>query len=465
MPMRMFSLRSCPGPSVAVVLTLLSSPLSLPAQVSAVDGYRDAARRIMEAARVDSTGWARLTHLTQAFGPRFSGSVGLEQALDWILETMASEDGLEGVRGEPVMVPRWVRGEESLKMTVPRSQELPMLGLGGSVGTPIGGLRGEVMVVGSFEELEARADEARGRIVLFDAPFTTYGETVRYRRDGAVAAARAGAIASLIRSVTPFSMATPHTGNSVYDPEVPRIPHAAITVEDARMLHYLVDRGERVELELRMGAHALPDAPSRNVIGELRGRESPDQIVVLGGHSDSWDIGQGAMDDGGGIVAAWEAVRLLKSLGLQPRRTIRVALWTNEENGLRGGQAYREAHQDELDRHVLAMESDGGTFRPLGFGFTGSDEAFEVVRRIGQLLEPIGAGRVSRGGGGADIAPIMAYGVPGMGLEVDGERYFWYHHTEADTLDKLSPDEFALCVAAMAVMAYVVADLPEPLPR
>jgi carboxypeptidase Q len=214
-----------------------------------------------------------------------------------------------------------------------------------------------------------------------------------------------------------------------------------------------------------MSARSLPDAPSRNVIGELRGRERPDEIVVMGGHIDSWDVGRGAMDDAGGVVVAWEAVRLLKEMGLVPRRTIRVVGWTNEENGLRGGNAYRDAHRAELDRHVLAIESDAGVFKPSGFGFTGSDSAYSIVRHIGTLLERIGAGTISRGGGGADIGPIMQLGVPGMGLVVDGTRYFWYHHTDADTVDKLDPHEVALCVATMAVMAYVVADLPEPLPR
>jgi carboxypeptidase Q len=201
------------------------------------------------------------------------------------------------------------------------------------------------------------------------------------------------------------------------------------------------------------------------VVAEIVGRERPDEVVVLGGHIDSWDVGQGAMDDGGGSVAAWEAVRLMHRLGLRPRRTVRVVLWTNEENGLRGGNGYRDAHMAELDAHVLAIESDGGVFAPRGFGFTGSDAAFATVQEVGRLLERIGAGAITRGGGGADIGPIMALGVPGMGLQVEGERYFWYHHTDADTIDKLDPREMALCTAAMAVMAWVIAELPEPLPR
>jgi carboxypeptidase Q len=225
------------------------------------------------------------------------------------------------------------------------------------------------------------------------------------------------------------------------------------------------DRGERVVVRLMMEADTLPDRLSRNPVGELVGRERPGEVVVLGGHIDSWDVGQGAMDDAGGVVAAWEAVRLLKRLGLTPRRTIRVVGWTNEENGLRGGTAYRDTHRDALDRHVLAIESDAGVFTPHGFGFTGSDSAYALVRQVGALLEGIGAGQITRGGGGADIGPIMREGVPGMGLDVDGTRYFGYHHSDGDTLDKLDPREMNLCVAALAVMAYVVADLPEGLPR
>jgi carboxypeptidase Q len=340
-----------------------------------------------------------------------------------------------------------------------------VLGLGGSIGTLPEGLQGEVLVVESFAELTERASEAQGKIILFDVPFTNYGETVQYRGRGAVAAAEVGAVASLIRSVTPFSLNSPHTGGMNYEEGVRRIPHAAITVEDAQMLHRMQDRGERVEVLLRMEARSEGMVESRNIMAEIVGWEHPDEVVVLGGHTDSWDVGQGAMDDAGGVVAAWEAVRLMKELGLRPRRTVRVVGWTAEEVGIYGGRAYAEATEREEETHVLGIESDGGVFSPLGFGFTGSDEAFAIVEEIGKLLEPIGAGATTRGGGGADIGPMMERGMPGMGLNVEPTEYFWYHHTEADTLDKLDADELARCVAAMAVMAYVVADLPEALPR
>lgn len=426
--------------------------------------YRDVASRIIARATKDSAAWNRLAVLTETFGNRFSGSESLERAIDWVLAEMR-KDGLDGVRGEPVMVPRWVRGTESVELISPRRANLPMLGLGGSIATPPQGITADVMVVKSYDDLTARAAEAKGKIVLFNVPFTVYGQTVAYRGGGAVAAARVGAVASLVRSITPYSMRTPHTGGMAYNDSVPKIPHAAITPEDADMIARMIQRGERVRVKLTMSARMMPDAQSRNVIAELRGTTSPDEVVVMGGHIDSWDVGRGAMDDAGGVVVAWEAIKILKELGLTPKRTIRVVGWTNEENGTRGGNGYRDAHRAELDKHIAAIESDGGVFKPLGFGFTGSDSAFAIVRQIGTLLAGIGAGDIARGGGGADIGPIMALGVPGLGLNVDGTRYFWYHHTDADTVDKLDQREVALCVAVMAVMAYVLADMPDRLPR
>ena len=447
----------------AAVLAAIAFARPLTAQ-SIADRYRNDANRIIDAALADSTAWNRLAEMTEKFGNRLSGTPALERTIDWIIAKM-KEDGLQNVRGERVMVPVWVRGAESAQLVLPREQNLPMLGLGGSIATPPGGITADVLVVSSFSDLTAKAAQASGKIVLFDVPFTSYGETVQYRGRGAIAAAQAGAVAALVRSVTPYSQRTPHTGGMQYDSTVRRIPAAAITVEDAQMLHRLQDRGERIRVKLTMSAKTMPDAPSRNVMGEIVGSEKPDEVVVFGGHIDSWDVGRGAMDDGGGVVVAWEAVKLLQRLGLKPRRTIRVVGWTNEENGGRGGQGYRDAHKAEVDKHVLAIESDGGVFKPQGFGFTGSDAAFEIVKQIGTLLDRIESGAIVKGGGGADIGPIMALGVPGLGLNVDGTRYFWYHHTEADTIDKLDPHDMALCVATMAVMAYVVADMPDPLPR
>ena len=429
-----------------------------------ISDYQVDANELIDAALADSAAWNRLAYLTDTFGPRFSGSENLELALDWVLEEM-KKDGLENVRSEPVKVPHWVRGEERLTILAPHKRELQILGLGGSVGTGPNGVQGEVFVVNSYDDLEANKEMAKGKIVLWNVPFTSYGATVSYRGNGAVRAAQVGAIASLVRSVTPASMYTPHTGNSNYSEDVPKIPHAAVTVEDALMMQRMQDRGQRIEVHLFMDDFWLPDADSRNVMGEIVGSEFPDEVIVLGGHIDSWDVGIGAMDDAGGCVAAWEALRLMKVLGLTPKRTVRVVMWTNEENGMRGGNAYKDAHINELDDHVLAMESDGGVFAPIGFGFSGSDEAFDVITQIGKLLNRIDSGKITRGGGGADIGPIMREGVPGMGLNVDGSKYFWYHHTNADYVDKLDPVDVSKSVATMAVMAYLVADLDQKLPR
>ena len=447
----------------ALSFAVMSAPLSAQAPEAIPAQYRTIANRIIAAAQADSAGaWNRIAELTDRFGHRLSGSVALEQAISWTAATMI-KDGLDNVRREPVMVPHWVRGAESLELVAPRRQLLPMLGLGGSIATPARGITAEVMGVASFEELTQRASEAKGKIVLYDAEWRDYGYNGAFRRLGAIAAAKAGAVASLARSAGPYSMRTPHTGSMSYDSTVQKIPHASVTSEDAMMIRRMINRGEKVQVTLRMSARMLPDAQSHNVMGELRGRDKPEEIVVMGGHIDSWDVGQGAMDDAGGVVVAWEAIRLLKRLGLSPRRTIRVVGWTNEENGGRGGAAYRDAHKAET--HQLAIESDGGVFAPLGFGFTGSPAARAMIEAIGGLLAPINAGKIEASGGGADIAPIMATGVPGMGLNVDGTRYFWFHHTDADTPDKLDRAEVQRCVAAMAVMAYIAADLEQGLPR
>ncbi|MDB4950475.1 MAG: peptidase [Gemmatimonadetes bacterium] len=452
-----------------LALALCAAPAAahaqaMPADTSVGARYREDAARLIRAATTDTTAWSRLATLTDTFGHRLSGSRSLEQAIDWILAEMR-RDGLDAVRGEPVMVPHWVRGAESAVLLTPREAPLAMIGLGSSVGTPPEGVTADVLVVNDFDELRRRAGEARGKIVLIDEPFTTYRQTVRYRGGAATAAARVGAVAALIRSVSSYSIRNPHTGNMRYDTTggVPRIPTAALSVEDAMMLHRMQDRGERVRLRLTMGAQTLPDAPSRNVVAEIRGRERPDEVVIVSGHIDSWDVGQGAMDDAGGAVAAWEAVRLMKALGLHPRRTVRVVMWTNEENGVRGGSGYRDAHRAELGKHVLAIESDNGVFKPSGFRYDGPARLMEAARRVGVLLEPVGAGEVNPGETETDTGPIGELGVPTMGLEVDGTKYFWFHHSAGDTMDKLDPREMAQCVAAMAVMAYVIADLPDDL--
>lgn len=412
----------------------------------------------------DHFAFNRLETLCDKFGSRFSGSTNLEMAIDWIVGEM-KKDGLENVHTEPVMVPHWVRGEESAELMEPRDRVLPMLGLGGSIATPPEGITAEVLVVKSFEDLQHHADQARGKIVLFNERFTTYHETVQIRRRGAIEAARVGGVASLIRSVTPFSIQTPHTGGMVYSNDAPKIPHAAITPEDADMFARMQERGERIVVKLKMSAQTLPDVESRNVIAEIRGWEKPEEIVVVSGHIDSWDVGQGAMDDGGGCVASWEILRKLKLENRRPRRTIRLVLWVNEENGLRGARTYVKEHQAELAKHVLAIESDQGVFAPRGFEFKGTDAAFKRIKQYGNCLAAIGVTEFKKDANEADVAEMVPFGVPILDLIVHGEKYFWFHHTEADTPDKLNARDLNLCSAALGVMAWSVADAPDVLPR
>ena len=438
------------------------TPTPMPPPTVKIDRYRAAAARIIGAALTSDRAYSRLAHLTDHIGHRLSGSQNLERAIEWAISEM-KRDGLDNVRGEKVMVPHWVRGEESLEMLAPVPRKLQMLGLGNSVGTSAEGITAEAIVVRSFEELDRLGEQVRGKIVVYNAPYANYGATVEYRWAGASRAARYGAVAALVRSITPVSLQTPHTGAMGYDADQPKIPTAAVTIEVAEFLQRMDDRGDHPRLRLKMEAKFLPDAESANVVAELKGSEKPDEFVLISGHYDSWDVGQGAHDDGGGCIVAWEAVRLLKELGLKPRRTIRVVLYTNEENGLRGGNAYHDAHRAEIAKHVLAIESDSGVYRPEGFGLaaTAPLQVRSNMQEIAKLLSGIGADQIAADGGGADIGPLMRDGVIGASLDVDGAHYFDIHHTPADTLDKVNPRELALCVATMAVMAYVVADLPE----
>jgi carboxypeptidase Q len=424
--------------------------------------YQDAASRLIGASLASDEAWQRLAYIGDTFGNRLSGSPNLEAAIRWAIDEM-KRDGLEDVHAEPVRVPHWVRGRESLEIVGPTPQPLVMLGLGNSLGTPRSGVEADLLIVHSFDELDAARDRARGRIVLFNVPFTNYGETVRYRTAGPSRAAALGAVATLVRSVGPAGLRTPHTGMLTYADDQPKIPAAAISVEDAARLQRMADRGTAVRLRLMMEAHFLPDADSANVVGELKGRERPDEVVVIGGHFDSWDVGTGSTDDGGGCVATWEALRLMKRLNLRPRRTVRVVLWTNEENGGRGAQAYRDAHQAELANHVMMMESDSGVFRPRGFGFSGSERARARVRDIATLLSGIQADVIAQGGGGADIGPsVQQANIPALSLEGEG-NYFLIHHTPADTIDKIDPIDLSRATAAVAVMTYVIAEVPERL--
>jgi carboxypeptidase Q len=414
---------------------------------------------------MDNGGMEKLSYLCDRIGNRLSGSPALERAIAWAAAQM-KQDGLVNVVTPAVKVPHWVRGNESASLLEPVTKPLTILGLGGSIATPKKGITAEVIPVSSFEELDKKGKAVEGKIVLLNAPYEGYGRTVAYRTTGASRAARLGAVGMLVRSITPVSLQSPHTGALEYASGIPKIPAAAVTLEDATLMQRLADAGNNVVVHLEMDARTLPDADSANVIGEIPGREKPEEIVVIGGHIDSWDVGAGAQDDGSGIITALEAAHLIKKLGLQPRRTLRVVFWTNEENGGMGGEAYREWVGDQVKNHVAAIEMDGGAEKPAGFGISGRSDLqgmLAKVREIGRLLERIDAASIQPGGGGADISPLMRDGVPGLAVRTVGTHYFDWHHTRADTADKVKLEDLRANIAAMAVMAYVLADMPDAL--
>ena len=448
-----------PIPTLALALLAAGAGYAADAP-NLADQYRPVAGKLIDAALADTEGYNRLAYLCYRIGNRLSGSASLEQAIAWSAEQMKAA-GLSNVRVIPVKVPHWVRGAESGRMVAPLDKPLHMLGLGMSVGTPPGGITADVVAVSSFDELAGLGREkVQGKIVVYNEPYTGYGPTRVYRSSGPSRAAALGAVAALVRSATPLAMQAPHTGEMAYDNNQPKIPAAAVSPEDAMLIARLCADGVPVKVHIEMGAHMEPDADSGDVIGEIPGREKPEEIVVIGGHIDSWDVGQGAQDDGASIMACLQALALMHKLGLQPRRTIRVAFWVNEENGSRGGEAYRAFVGGQIGDHVAAIEMDGGAEAPLGFGAGADQNSMEMLRQIGTLLERVGAGEIAGGGGGSDIAPLVRDGVPGLSELTVGTHYFDWHHSEADTLDKVSPEDFRKNVAALAVMGYVLADMP-----
>ncbi|WP_031496051.1 M20/M25/M40 family metallo-hydrolase [Bryobacter aggregatus] len=424
---------------------------------SVEEKYRDVSRQIIAQAMKDEGGLAKLQYLCDQIGARLSGSEASAKAVAWSAQQM-KQDGLDNVQTPPVKVVHWVRGKESAEMVAPFKKPLTILGLGMSGS---GDVTAEVVGVKSFEELEAlgRA-RVEGKIVLFHPRWVNYGVTGAFRRSGPSRAAKLGAKAVLIRSAGIPQQNTAHTGSTNFEAGQTPIPAAALSEESLRLLERALASGEKVTVHQYSEAKQLPDADGANVMGEIRGSERPDEVIVLGGHLDSWDVGQGAQDDGGGVIASLQALVILKQLGLKPKRTIRVVFWANEENGARGGIAYRDQFQDQLKNHVIAIEMDGGAERPVGLGITGGGaKALEQMKEIGKLLQPIGAGLVTAGGGGTDIAPIMRDGVIGSGVRTGGGRYFEWHHTDADTFDKINPEDFKKNVAQLAVFAYVLADM------
>nr|XP_022909542.1 carboxypeptidase Q-like [Onthophagus taurus] len=433
-----------------------------------IQSYRDITKKIIY--ELTDGKWKgfvynEISKFVDRFGFRMAGTQNLENSIDYMLDKLDRFD-LDGVKGENVTIPHWVRGSESAFLITPRRQKLAILGLGYSVGTPPGGILAEAIVVNSFEELDQIGPKVSGKIVVFNQTYLSYPKTVKYRSLAASKAVKYGAVATLIRSITPYSLYTPHTGMQDYQPGVPKIPAAAITVEDAHMLARMQARGSKLTIKLEMGAKLLPDSQSRNVIADITGNAFPDKSVVVSGHIDSWDVGQGALDDAGGAFLSWGALAVLKKLNLRPKRTLRSILWTAEEEGLIGAEAYFKRHQSENDKLTLLMESDEGTFTPLGLEFRGSNDAACILQEILKLLKPINATQLKRGDSvGSDISIWDKTDVPTAALLNKNEKYFWYHHTDADTMDALNSDDLDKCTAVWATVSYIVADLSIDLPR
>ncbi|HUP60061.1 MAG TPA: M20/M25/M40 family metallo-hydrolase [Thermoanaerobaculia bacterium] len=452
---------ACP-PLGALLLTLALSTAAF-AQ-SNVD-------RIIDHALKDQRAYETLSYLTDNIGPRLSGSKGADLAVKWTTKTLR-EWGLD-VRNERVVVPHWVRGAERARLVSHNDQKIVVTALGSSVATPAAGVTAEVIEVTSYEQLaELGRGKIGGRIVFFNKAmdmamvesgqaFDAYGKAVIFRGGGASRAAEYGAVAAVVRSVASASLRTPHTGGMRYDPKHPKIPAGSITTEDADLIHRLLAKGERVRMHLVLTPRTLPDAVSANVIAEIRGRERPDEIVLIGGHLDSWDLGTGAIDDGSGVVMVMETMRVLKELGIQPKRTIRAVLFMNEENGLRGGRQYfaNVAKREELHRHVAAIESDAGAATPTGYITTLEGAALTRIQTRARVLNRIAPMTfTSSKHTGADTSPLTDAGVPGFGLIPDPRHYFDFHHTPADTLDKVDPKALAQNTAAIAALAYILAE-------
>jgi hypothetical protein len=410
-----------------------------------------------------------LTRLTAEAGLRLSGSPGSQKAIT-LTQHMMRECGLTSVRVESLMVPCWVRGPVEDAVLVDargrRGDRLNVCALGGSIATPEEGITGEIVEVRSFEELRALGGAPRGKIVLFNRPMdpsllnpgTAYGGAVDQRSTGAIEAARAGAVAALVRSMTLALDDVPHTGATRYADTIPALPIAAVSTRDAEALHAMILQGKKPRLRLRLSCQTLPDVSSANVLGELPGTERPEEVIVVGGHLDSWDKGTGAHDDGAGCMQAIEALRLLKEIGVKPRRTIRAVMFMNEENGSRGGRAYAEAPGRRTERHIAAIESDGGGFTPRGLDVQGDSTLLRRVLRWQPLFDALGAGTIRSGHGGVDISPVIERGAAGFGLVVDQHRYFDYHHSANDTIDKVHPRELEMGAIVEALLCYLLAN-------
>jgi len=406
---------------------------------------------------------AFVQELSDRIGPRPAGSENDRKAIAWALDKMKAL-GLQNVREEPVTVPHWVRGDEHAELIAPESQRLAITALGGSIETPEGGLEADVIEVPSLEAIEAlSADDARGKIIFVNVPMERtrsdegYSHAVPARSGTAVAAAKKGAAAAIIRSIATGTSRFPHTGYMRYDDAVPKIPVAALSVPDAMLLDRFIKAKKPVRIRMTVGGRSLPDAPSANVVGEILGQEKPSDVVLIGAHLDSWDLGTGALDDGAGVGMVLETSNLIAHAAERPRRTVRVVLFSNEEFGLNGARAYAEAHQSELKNHVLAMEADFGAGGAYEVSFLAGPAAVKPMVELSACLSPLGVGQAVKGDRlGADLWPLRNAGVPIAEVAQDASTYFDYHHSADDTFDKIDPGTLAQATAVFATFAYAV---------
>ena len=438
-------------------------------------------KRLQQAALNSDYAYKQVAHLANNIGPRLTGSAQAAKAVEYVAGELKAI-GCD-VQLEKVMVPQWVRGAETAAlvqfpgMAQGTTQKIIVTTLGASIATPSDGITAEVVAVKNFDELKAMPrDKVAGKIVLFNYPFDkqmaaqsysgqAYGEAVEYRSDGPSAAARQGAVACLIRSVGGADYRIPHTGQTKYADDAPKIPAGAVTAEDADLIVDLAKQG-LVKMKLVLTPQSLPDVESANVIGDLKGSEHPEQVVIVSGHLDSWDLGTGAIDDGAGVAVSMEAANLIQKLRLKPKRTIRVIAWMNEENGLAGAKQYAKDHEKDWANHFAAMETDGGAGHPVGLYIKAKPEVKTMLKAVSSILQESGAGALAlTENAGADVGLIEQAGVPGFAPIQDNRFYFNYHHTAADTLDKIVPKELAENSAVVAVAAYALANSEQPLPR
>ncbi|PYK47974.1 MAG: peptidase M28 family protein [Verrucomicrobia bacterium] len=460
-----------------------SSPNASPSATPAVFSPQTLTdlKRLQQAALNSDYAYRQVAHLANNIGPRLTGSAQAAKAVEYVASELKAI-GCE-VQLEKVTVPHWVRGEETAALiefpgqAQNTTQKIVLCALGDSVATPPEGIEADVIALRNFDELKSMPrDKVAGKIVLFNYPFDkqmaaegrggeAYGEAVVYRSDGPSTAARQGAVACLIRSVGGADYRLLHTGQTDYAGDAPKIPAGAVTAEDADLIADLVRQGP-VKIKLVLTPQTLPNVESANVIGDIKGSEHPEQIIIASGHLDSWDLGTGAIDDGAGVAVSMEAANLIQKLHLKPKRTIRVIAWMNEENGSAGSKQYAKDHEKEWANHFAAMETDGGAGHPLGINIKGKPEVKQMLAPVAAILQESGAGILHLVEHcGADIEPLEKAGVPSFSPIQDSRFYFNYHHTAADTLDKIMPKELAENSAVVAVAAYALADMEQPLPR